>query len=270
MITVISSIANISMQVPFYVSFSYSQKYKNEGKAQGILEVAFRFFVLLKELCFTIYPTKIDFEFNASRYEKDFKEMNSKLDQSQSTKPIFAYFIANADYNGAILGYQQYYDNHYKISKFQNHYDVAAKIVSGTDEIFQFLGELKAKHPNREIKAVLISCHGCSKGIILNQHNKVDGRFDNTAAQKRTFEHCAKDAAIIFEACNTGKGDESFANNIALHNPGKTVFAPTSSIYTSILSFRQNDNGTVTVSNVHDVFGIAQFKKFYMPSEQCA
>ena len=125
--------------------------------------------------------------------------------------------------------------------------------------MFRILNRLKLKHPGQEIKVVDIVSHG-GRGEI-----KFPKSYTRSSAHGNDFSSCAKDAAIILDACSTGRGTKSIADKIARSNPGKTVFAPGRTLYTSKPVFKKKAK-QIKVEHVVHGFAIGNAftcKKFF-------
>jgi len=144
----------ISRELPSYLSTAYSLRFKDFDKQENVFkrtfEVVSRLFQLVKELV-TYKPTQDSFERNVKKLNVDFGKINELL--AESEKPICAYFVSSKDHNRAIISDHLYYYHHYKIQKFQKHFDVSAKVVRSTKEMFDQLRQLKGEYPNRDIKS---------------------------------------------------------------------------------------------------------------------
>lgn len=103
------------------------------------------------------------FKRNIKRLDLDFDKLNNQL--TQTKREICAYFVSSKDHNGAILGDHVYYYHHYKIGRLEKHFDVSAKVVRTTEEMFKHLNDLKATYPDRPIKVVDIVAHSSPESI---------------------------------------------------------------------------------------------------------
>jgi len=246
----------IPRELPSYLSVAYSLRFKDSDKQENffkrIFEVVSQFFQLVKELI-TYRPNWYSFDHNIKKLDSDFDGINKRLNESD--KPICAYFVSSNDRNGAIIGDPLYYYHHYKIQKFQKHFDVAAKVVRSTKEMFDQLGQLKTKYPNREIKVVDIVSHGGPSMIDINVGEQFNSTYRNENVKENEFESCAQDAVIILDACSTAVGNNSIAENIAKKNRGKTVMAPGTPLFFSKPVFVKKEN-EVTVKNVVHGFAV--------------
>ncbi|MEI8366602.1 MAG: hypothetical protein WCF65_09330, partial [Parachlamydiaceae bacterium] len=195
------------------------------------------------------------FERNVQRLDADFDRLNSELDKTK--RAICAYFVSSEDVNGAILGDHLYYYHNYKIDKFRNHYDVSAKVVRSTKEMFDHLNHLKVTYPDRPIKVVDIVAHGSPECILINYHSPEETveAYQRQHVGDNEFSACAPDAAIILDACSTGIGSGSIAQVIAEKNPGKKVFAPGASLFFSKPIFSKQGN-TTTITHVTHGFAV--------------
>jgi|GEM_PF-2151812 len=169
---------------------------------------------------------------NTERLDADFDELNRDLEKTN--RAICVYFVGSLDSNGAILGDRQYYYHHYKIKRFQSCFDVSAKVVRSTAEIFNHLNDLKATYPDRPIQVVDIASHGNSDNIDIKVSKEQRAPFySRNSVGTNEFSACSSDAAIILDACLTGAGDNNIAERIAECNPGKRVFAPATPLFFS-------------------------------------
>lgn len=195
------------------------------------------------------------FKRNIDRLDSDFAKLNNEL--TKTKRAICAYFVSAQDYNGAILGDPVYYYHHFKIGRFEKHFDVSAKVVRTTEEMFKHLNDLKTAYPDRPIKIVDIVAHGSSQLIDINlpNQNNQEVSYSNDHVRKNEFNACASDADIILDACSTGVGDNSIAKLIAEQNPGKRVFAPGAPLFFSKPVFK-SQNGMAKVDHVTHGFAI--------------
>jgi hypothetical protein len=253
------SVFMIVRELPSFLSVAYSLKYKDLESSRNIFkriqQVVNRFFQLVREIS-TNKVISTTFSRNIYRLEKDFSVINERL--RKGNRPICAYFVSSNDHNGAIIGDNLYYYHHYKIQKFQKHFDVQAKIVRCKDEMFQQLHQLKLQHPDREIKVVDIVSHGDVDMLDINNRED-DSVLTIPDIQPDEFKDCAKDAVIILDACSTGEGKNSIAENIARNNPGKTVIAPKVPLFFSKPVFKKREQ---TVFVDHVVHGFAIFNAY--------
>lgn len=251
----------ILRELPDYLSTARALRFTEVHENENVFRKCYRFFnehiQLIKEI-FSYRPNHYEpdpFASNIRKLDADFEKNNQLI--GRETKPICAYFVSSHDENGAILGDHLYYYHHYKMKNFAKHYSVAAKVIRTSDEMFQFLRQLKEQNPNREIKVVDLVCHGDPSTLAVK---KVNGQFYKKSDLKEDeFKHCARDAAIILDACSVGKGNMSIANEIAKKNPGKRVIAPGASLFFSkpIIS-KQNGQSFVE----HVVHGFAIFNAY--------
>lgn len=235
----------IVRELPSYLSTAYSLRYKDVTPeatlfAQMKGKIG-RYQQLIQEVL-QMGGNQAIFERNRQRLDIDFDQLNSELDETK--RDICAYFVSSRDSNGAILGNHLYYYHHYKIDKFKNHYDVSAKVVRSTKEIFEHLNHLKAKYPDRPIRVVDIVAHGSPECIVINYHSSEETAdvLQRHHIGDNEFSPCAPNAAIILDACSTGSGNNSIARVIAEKNPGKKVFAPAASLFFSKPIFKQQGN----------------------------
>ena len=224
----------IPIELPSYLSTAYALRFKevdNQGNfIQRIVQVVRQTWQLIHELL-NFKPNLLTFRHNAEKLETDFQSLNEKV--KDSNKPICAYFVSSTDHNGSILGNHLYYYHHYKIRKFERHYAVVAKVVKTTEEMFQFLHQVKEEYKDRPIKVVDIVAHGDNKSISITKETHTGRCYSNVHVQENEFRDCAPDAAIILDACSVGQGNKSIAETIAQKNPGKKVFAPGTSLFFS-------------------------------------
>ncbi|HEV8051404.1 MAG TPA: hypothetical protein VGP47_02840 [Parachlamydiaceae bacterium] len=248
----------ILREFPSYLATAYSLRFKDIKPENGIFSHLkgniSRYAQLIKEIL-QMESNQTIFQRNVQRLDVDFDRLNNELDIT--TKPICAYFVSSEDHNGAILGDHLYYYHHYKIDNFKKHFDVSAKVVRSTKEMFDHLNHLKASYPNRPIQVVDIVAHGSPQRIFINHSSsKMDvGSYGPEHIGDNEFNACAPDAAIILDACSTGAGRNSIAKVIAEKNPGKRVLAPGVSLFFSkpILS-KQGD--VTKVSHVTHGFAV--------------
>ena len=186
-----------------YLPVAYSKRFKphppESSLANKISTIFQNYLILIRELI-THRVTPGEFAKNATQLAKDFEQITPSVD---SSKPICVYFVSSQDTNGAILGTHLYYYHHYKIQKFQQDFDVSAKVVFEDGEIEQHLKTLQSQHPGRQIRVVDIVAHGDSYSIKIPD--------TQTFTKNGGFSPCAKDAVIILDACSTGKGKNSIS-----------------------------------------------------------
>lgn len=271
-----SSFLMMERELPFYLSTAYSLQYGNqssisdEGTVKKILTTIQRYISLVKELC-SYRPRRFDFVENIRKLDNDFQRMREAV--AHNTKPICAYFVSSYDSNGAILGNHLYFYHHYKIRNFEKDYAVAPKVVRSQSEIKEFLADLKAQHPQREIKVVDIVAHGSESALCIYHPSSEaaadrNGSFINSSnLQNAMFEDCAHDAAIILDACSTGRGTSNIANEMAKKNPGKTVFAPGPPLFFSkpVISTASGAPKIEHVVHGFAIFNAYSFKRFHYP-----
>lgn len=254
------SLLMIPRELPEYLSTAYSLRFKEETECQSIVlrifTVISRYIILIQELIFQ-RPSQDLFNHNIKRLDVDFEEIHARL--SAGTKPICAYFVSNRDHNGSILSDALYYYHHYKIQKFQKHFDVAAKVVRSTKELFEHLAKLKFEYPHRQIQVVDIVAHGAPNIINIGIDDEFSLPYGLQPIRENEFSACADDTAIILDACSSGCGENSVAEEIARKNPGKSVMAPGLSLFFSKPVFVK-DNGKTRVDNV--VHGFAIFNAY--------
>jgi hypothetical protein len=251
----------IPRELPSYLSTAYSMRYKDVPAEGNLLyrigAVVWRCLTLLKELL-VHSPSYYVFHETRQKLEQDFALMNQQL--AAGSKPLCAYFVSSRDNNGAILGNQLYYYHHYKIKQLQNHYDVAAAVVTSIDDLKQKLEQFKALAPQRVVKMVDIVCHGNSKSLDLGSRGyEVGLEGEVSTVQANDFAACAEDAVIVLDACSTAMGQGSIAETIAKENKGKTVIAPEGPLYFSKPVFEVEQDG---VKLAHLVHGFAIVKAY--------
>lgn len=230
-----SSIFMLQRELPEYLSVAYKIRFNGNdqetGKFARFKGKIQRYRQLIKEI--SGRQLHSSFQKNAKRLNDDFAKLNTTLEKSN--RPLCAYFVSKVDHNGAILGTPVYYYHHYKIEKLNKHFDVSAKVVNNTAEIFEHLKNLKNQFPDRPIKVVDIVAHGSDQEIEIPSENHKNYRHDDVKYDE--FKDCAPDADIILDACSVGSGSNSIAEKIANNNPGKKVFAPGAPLYFSKPSF---------------------------------
>lgn len=248
----------ILREMPSYLSTAYSLRYKDIKPESGIFAPLKgkinRYRQLIREVL-QMGGSQAIFNRNIERLDADFDRFNSELNKTK--RAICAYFVSSEDTNGAILGNHLYYYHHYKIEKFKKHFDVSAKVVRSTKEMFDHLNYLKATYPDRPIKVVDIVAHGSPNSIVINHHSPeghVDS-YERVNVDNNQFQACAPDAAIILDACSTGAGDKSIAQVIAEKNPGKRVLAPGAPLFFSKPVFT-TQNRVAKVDHVTHGFAI--------------
>lgn len=241
----------IIRELPSYLSTAYNLRFKNIKPESGIIPsmkgIITRCIQLIQEFL-NMKMNSTCFKRNIERLDTDFDLLNKELDKTKRT--ICAYFVSSEDSNGAILGDHLYYYHHYKIDQFRKHFDVSAKVVRTTKEMFEHLNNLKAKYPNRSIQVVDIVAHGSPDSIVINIQSK--GRtFQNEDVRENEFSACDPNATIILDACSTGYGYNSIAQVIAEKNPGKKVIAPATSLFFSKPLFKIQGSHPVIDNVVH-------------------
>ena len=208
-----SSLFMMARELPSYLSTAYDLRFADQpidpelNVITKIYMVFERYITLIKESFYSH-----TFEYNTQRLDADFQRINTKL--RENAKPICAYMVSSFDNNGAILGDRLYYYHHYKIQQFEKHYAVAAKVVRCKSEMKEFLREIKASNPNREIKIVDIVAHG-EKSQLYVPHSPSRSFITPSNLLNGEFEDCAPDAAIILDACSAGRGHHNIADEIA-------------------------------------------------------
>lgn len=248
----------IPRELPSYLSTAYSLRFKNIKPEHGFFArmkgKISRYQQLIKEIN-QMQGTQAIFDRNIRRLDTDFEKLNKELDKTK--RAVCAYFVSSKDHNGAILGDHLYYYHHYKINKFKKHFDVSAKVVRNTKEMFDHLKHLKATYPNRPIKVIDIVAHGDPKSIVIDHVNsdKTIECYEPKHIGKNEFSTYAPGADLIFDACSTGIGTDSIAEVIAKNNPGIKVFAPGSTLFFSKPIFKTKGNNT-TVSDVTHGFAL--------------
>lgn len=244
----------IVRELPPYLSKAYSLRYKDvkpeEGMFASMKGKISRYKQLIQEVLY-MRGSQAIFKRNIQRLDTDFDQLNSELDKTK--RAICAYFVSSEDSNGAILGDHLYYYHHYKIDKFRKHFDVSAKVVRSTKEMFEHLNNLKATYPDRPIKVVDIVAHGSPESIVINHHSSEETveTFEKQHVGDGEFGACAADAAIILDACSTGAGSNSIAQVIAEKNPGKKVFAPGAPLFFSKPVFKKQGDSTIVDHVTH-------------------
>lgn len=244
----------IVRELPSYLSTAYSLRYKTiKPEARIFTRIngnIRRHKQLIGEVLHMRGSQEI-FKRNVQRLDVDFSRLNRDLKKTK--KEICAYFVSSNDHSGAILGDHLYYYHHYKIDKFKQHFDISAKVVRSTKEMFEHLNNLKATYPNRSIKVVDIVAHGSSEEIDIN-HKEIY-TYQRHHVGDNEFSACAPDAAIIIDACSAGTGKNSIAQVIAEKNPGKKVFAPGAPLFFSKPAFK-NQGNTTSIDHVTHGFAI--------------
>lgn len=248
----------IPREIPDYLSTAHALRFPESPSGENIFKKYYRIFIerisLIKEIL-GYRPSSGDFQKNIRRLDSDFQKINQKI--GNDSKPICAYFVSSYDTNGAILGDHLYYYHNYKIKGFENHYSVAAKVAKNTNEMFEFLGQLKSQFPDREIEVVDGVCHGDPTMLAIK---KTDGNFyEKSDVKEDEFKNCAKDAVIILDACSAGAGKNSIADEIAKKNPGKRVIAPGTSLFFSKPIITQKGGKSLIEHVVH---GFAVFNAY--------
>jgi hypothetical protein len=297
----------ILRELPSYLSTAYSLRFKDRPQGNllyRILQAIARVFILLKELI-SYRPSRASFLENMTKMDEEFAKINATVKEGK--KAICAYFVNDKDHNGGVLGDPVYYYHHYKIRKYQKHFDVSAKVIRSVHDMFKHLKKLKRQCPDRPIKVVEIVAHGTptstdisvksvaqqmsqanlrkrmnvirkqnivakekhrqilnalllsavkEEGEIRNYNNRCKC-YCNDQVQEKEFADCAKDAVIILHGCSTGKGRNSLAETIAQNNPGKTVFAPGSTLFFSKPIFATENQSTKIATVMYGyVFGV--------------
>lgn len=251
----------IPREIPAYLSTAYALRFKDHQPEKGIFSRLFgkikRYAQLIREFSNMNESNKktLTQNLNKFRLESDFEKLNSEL--ATKKRAICAYFVSALDANGAILGDDVYYYHHYKIGRFEKHFDVSAKVVKTTDEMFKHLNDLKATYPDRPIKVVDIVAHGFSQSIDIESPSEKDEEnfYHISKVGENEFNACSADAAIIIDACSTGAGNNSIAKKIAEKNPGKRIFAPGTLLFFSKPEFSAQ-NGIAKVAHVTHGFAI--------------
>lgn len=243
----------IVRELPSYLSTAYSLRFKDIKPESGIFAQMKgkigRYKELVQEVLY-MRASQAIFARNVQRLDADFDRLNIELDKTK--RAICAYFVSSKDSNGAILGDHLYYYHHYKIDKFRKHFDVSAKLVRSTKEMFEHLNYLKATYPDRPIKVVDIVAHGSPESIVIKHHSEEKvGTFERQHVGDGEFSACASDAAIILDACSTGAGSNSIAQLIAEKNPGKKVFAPGAPLFFSKPVFKKLGQTTIVDHVTH-------------------
>jgi hypothetical protein len=248
----------IPREMPSYLSTAYALRFKDiqpeNGAFSRLSGKISRYKQLIGEVL-NMRGSQSAFKRNIERLDSDFAKLNGEL--TRTKRAICAYFVSAQDYNGAILGDPVYYYHHYKIKKLEKHFDVSAKVVRTTEEMFKHLNDLKAAYPDRPIKLVDIVAHGSPQLIDINLPSKDEQEvpYNNNHVGKNEFNSCAPDADIILDACSAGFGDNSIAKLIAEQNPGKRVYAPGASLFFSKPVFK-TQNGMTKVDHVTHGFAI--------------
>ncbi|MBA3815966.1 MAG: hypothetical protein H0X29_05515 [Parachlamydiaceae bacterium] len=254
----------IPREMPAYFSTAYALRFKDFQIEKGVFSRLFGKIKRYKQLIGEVLrmdSSQSALKHNIDRLDSDFAKINDKLVNTK--RPLCAYFVSDQDYNGAILGDPVYYYHHYKIGKFEKHFDVSAKVVRTTEEMFKHLNELKLTYPDRPIKVVDIVAHGNHESIDINlpfqQEQGLspnqDLSYNKEHVGKNEFNACAPDADIILDACSTGAGDNNIAKLIAEQNPGKRVYAPGTSLFFSKPVFKTH-NGMTKIDHVTHGFAI--------------
>ena len=243
-------------EMPGYLSTAYALRFKNITEESGRFDrfrgKLRRYKQLISELLrMRGFPSI--FIRNAERLTADFEKINGEVEKTQ--RAICAYFVSSKDTNGAILGNHLVYYHHYKIAKFQKHFDVSAKVVHNTTEMFTHLRMLRETYPERPIKVVDIVSHGSSQSIVINSKTSTTEDYTRDSVENDEFNACAPDATIILDACSTGAGRESIAREIAQRNHGKRVFAPAAPLFFSRPSFKER-KGAVEVDHITHGFAV--------------
>ena len=227
----------------------YAQRFKEKPEV-GHLEKIKRYTQLALELLGMVWREGVSalYDLNAKLLSNHFEIMNREVEKTQ--RAICAYFVSAQDHNGAVLGPSRFWDSHMDcISRYQEHYDVSAKVVKTTREIFDHLKELKKSYPSRPIQAVIIRSHGSPSSLGVSCSEKA--KFTLEDVEENQFAPCAPDAAIIFSGCSMGKGEGSIAELIATKNQGKSIFAnEESTLGYPHPSFKMGENGIAEVETV--------------------
>jgi hypothetical protein len=245
-------------EMPSYLSTAYALRFKDiqpeSGKLARLRGKIDRYKQLIGELL-RMGGSRYIFNHNIERLDSDFGKLDSEL--NKTNRAICAYFVSANDHNGAILGNHVYYYHHYKIGSFQKHFDVSAKVVRSTEDMFKHLNNLKATYPDRPIKVVDIVAHGSSQSIDINLPSLENSTssYHNSNVTENEFQACSPNAAIILDSCSTGAGTNSIAKRIAEQNPGKKIYAPGAPLFFSKPAFSTQE-GTTRVDHVTHGFAI--------------
>lgn len=244
-----SSLLLIPRELPSYLKVAYSLRYANEPHENNhltrVYHVAKKVFSLINEIL--LYrPSFFDFAKNREKLQKDFREITNTL--TQNTKPICIYFVSANDHNGAILGNHLYYYHHYKIQNLQKHFSVAPKLVSSQDEMKSFMKEIKELYPEKKIEFVDVVSHGSKSGILIDPQGKL---LTPETIREDLFEDVSPKGTILIDACMTGLGDRNIADEIARRTPGRTILAPSSSMFFSKPIIRYKNHLLKVISAVH-------------------
>jgi hypothetical protein len=257
-----SRLLMIPRELPSYLSTAYRLRFPENHKNIfiKIFMVIRNFLQLIKELL-TNRPSEEMFNKNIERLDSDFQKIRNRV--NNSTKPICAYFVAPYDESGAILGDRVYYYYHYKIKNLEKTYSVIPFLADSAQDMFEHLKDLKQQYPDREIQLVDFTSHGWAKGLYIPDKILEDQEsgptYDVTTIEENQFKDCAKDATIILDACSTGEGSDSIAEELAKKNRGKTFFAPKTKLFFSKPVITEK-NGKPSIAHV--VHGYALFNAF--------
>lgn len=227
------------LSVAHSVSFPETEEQKKENCVKRFFRIVGEYFKLIGEIL--SYPREHgQFMENSKELKRHFSKINQQTEDNitgnKNDKPICNYFVSAQDFNGTVLGNDACYYHLYKIKQLERHYNVVARVVKSTQDLFDGLKEDKARFGNREIKLVDIVAHGDSGSLCIKDLFKAKSfppNFEKDDIHNDQFRDCARDCAIIIDACSTGEGENSIAEEWARRNPGKTVFAPGAPLFFS-------------------------------------
>jgi len=266
-----SSFLMLPRELPSYLNVAYSLRYAkepNDGNCIArIFRVVQRVFALIREII-TYRPSETSFQTNRKKLQTDFETIEKTL-SSECSKSICVYFVSAYDSNGAILGDHLYYYHHYKITSLQKDFAVAPKLVASQEEMKTFMRDIKEKYPKKQIQFVDIVSHGDNSTLYVCDPNRSSGPITKSNLQENLFEDVAPDATILLDACSTGIGKNSIADEIAKRAPGRTILAPGTGMFFSkpVVSYRGNIPKVVSAVHGFAVFIAYTCRAFY--SEKC-
>lgn len=160
-------------------------------------------------------------------YQKDkhyiprYASLGSLLKQVSMPTLVFVHPNHGSDYNGAFYGDTKLIDS---LSKVFN------VVIVQSEDVNDFIDNVKRIGKNKKITHIVISGHGSSKSVTFCEGDK-----ERCELSRHSYSHGSsinwplqvlQGAIIVFNACSTGKGKKNVSRYIGKEVYAKAVFAP--------------------------------------------
>lgn len=171
---------------------------------------------------------------------------------SLSKQAICVYFLSHSDCNGAHFSHNTCHIYEAHIAKYRTQFYVVVQVVQSSQEIFEYLGNLRTLHSERTIKVCHIVSHGNSSGAELYNENGKKHHFGVDSEVKHLTQLCETGGSIVLEWCDAGKptkGNLNVMTTIAKLNPNINVFGSDRDIFSSVVTISSEGVEKITTRN---------------------